>query len=158
PRKPGAPRGKERPRKTSIHLRRQSSQPGQARPVMSDFVLPPLSALIRRRSIMVVLALGLTLRIVLAIVPAITHYTGDSSGYIDPGVNLFLHASFAMTCDPRCVPTLWRTPGYPVILGILFGVMKMPAGALYALQTSFDTVTTLLIAAVAWGMGGPRAG
>jgi len=118
--------------------------------------LPPLKTLVRERPVQVALALALLVRLAMATVPSLPHFTDDSSGYIDPGVNLFTHASYATTCDPRCIPTLFRTPGYPVLLGLLLGVFKLPLAVVYVLQALFDTGTTLLVAALGWAMGGRR--
>jgi 4-amino-4-deoxy-L-arabinose transferase-like glycosyltransferase len=125
---------------------------------MHEYRPVSLKTLLGQRPLQIVLATTLTLRIVMSLVPELPHYTDDSAGYLDSGVNLFTHATFAMTCDPRCIPTLWRTPGYPIVLGLLVGVLKLPLGAVYVLQAVLDTVTTLLVAAIAWGAAGRRAG
>jgi 4-amino-4-deoxy-L-arabinose transferase-like glycosyltransferase len=125
---------------------------------MSEQTFPSLRTVLREFPVQIALALALGLRLFLAFLPALPHLTGDSAGYIDPGVNLFAHARFAMTCDPRCVPTLWRTPGYPFVVGLLVGFLKLPLGAVYVLQAFFDTATTLLAAAMGWALGGKRVG
>jgi 4-amino-4-deoxy-L-arabinose transferase-like glycosyltransferase len=120
--------------------------------------LPSLRAVLRERPIQIVLLSAVLLRLGLAFTSAVIHFTGDSSGYVDSGVNLFTHGTFAMTCDPRCIPTLWRTPGYPLVVGFLVGLLGAPFGVLYVVQSLLDTLTTLLVAAAGWAMGGRRTG
>ena len=103
------------------------------------------------------LAAAFVFRLALAIVPGLPHHTGDTDSYLDPGINLFAHGTFALTCDPRCIPTLLRTPGYPLFVGVLLGLLKLPVAVLYVSQALLETFTTLLAAAIAWALGGRRA-
>jgi 4-amino-4-deoxy-L-arabinose transferase-like glycosyltransferase len=125
---------------------------------MTESAPPPLSDIVRVRAVRIALVLAFMLRLGIALISAIPHQTSDSLSYINPGVNFFSHGTFAMTCDPRCVPTLMRTPVYPMLVGLLVEPFGLPLAAVYVFQALADTLTVLFVAAVGWGIGGRRAG
>jgi 4-amino-4-deoxy-L-arabinose transferase-like glycosyltransferase len=52
------------------------------------------------------------------------------------------------------VPTVWRTPGYPVFVGVLTEAVGLTLGAVYAAQVLLDLWAIILVAILGWGTGG----
>jgi len=125
---------------------------------MDDSALPTPYALLRDRTVRIALLSALIFRVALGLIPQLRHYTRDSSSYLAPGVNFFLHGVYAQVCEPRCIPTLFRTPGYPIFVGLVVGAGKLPLVVVYVLQSVGDTITTLLVAGIGWAVGSRRVG
>ncbi len=123
---------------------------------MKEAASPPLASFLRQRPIQIALVLAVVSRLVIALIPSLPHYTRDSMSYIDPGVNFFSHGTFALTCDPECLPSLVRTPAYPLIVGLLLGPLALPHAAVYVFQALIDALSTLLVAALGGAMGGRK--
>jgi 4-amino-4-deoxy-L-arabinose transferase-like glycosyltransferase len=127
---------------------------------MKAFLFVPLRDALHDRRIVLALAVAFVFRLILAVVvfgPA--NYTvNDSPHYLNSGANLFTHGTFAIVCDPKCIPTLMRTPVYPVLLGVMFAVLKLPLFFICILQALFDTVTTWIVATFGVELGGGRVG
>ncbi|MBV9948248.1 MAG: hypothetical protein JOZ69_15455, partial [Myxococcales bacterium] len=116
---------------------------------------PSFRELLRDRRIQIALALGLGLRLLFIVLPG-SHFGGDGPEYAAIGVNAVLHGTFASVCDRACIPTLLRTPGYPLLLGVVLGLFKLPVLAVHLLQAALDLGTTLLAAMLGRIVGGIR--
>jgi hypothetical protein len=125
---------------------------------VKTLLLAPLREALRERVILFALASAFVFRLALAAIAfgRVHYYADDSASYMDSGINLFTHGSYAIACDAHCIPTLMRPPVYPVLLGLLIAVFKLPIFSICVLQSIFDTVTTWLVAAFGMGLGGRR--
>lgn len=126
--------------------------------VADDHRVPRLSALIRERPLQVAFALSLLLRLWMAFSPDVQHTMGDSDEYLQPGVNLFTHGVYALSCDPHCIPTLLRTPGYPIIVGLLVGGLRCPIEAVFVVQAIGGALATLLVGGLGQAIADRRTG
>ncbi len=62
-------------------------------------------------------------------------YMPDTPTYVEPGVNLILKGTFAIFKEGGAIQyEVMRTPGYPLFLGFLNQVLKMPFNAIIAIQ------------------------
>jgi hypothetical protein len=87
----------------------------------------------------------------------------DTSDYLELGRNLLHHGVYGLGSGARLAPSLFRLPGYPIILAVfhqLFGSLPHDRWliALYLFQSVIDIAGCLLLAAFTYRFVSPRAG
>jgi 4-amino-4-deoxy-L-arabinose transferase-like glycosyltransferase len=127
---------------------------------MNALTSSPLRESLKDRGVVAALVVAFAFRIVLAVIVfgPLHYYVVDSHHYVASGTNLFQHGTFAIVCDPHCIPSLMRPPAYPVLVGLVLAVFKLPEFTICILQACFDTVTTWLVATFGMKLDGLRVG
>jgi 4-amino-4-deoxy-L-arabinose transferase-like glycosyltransferase len=74
------------------------------------------------------------------------------------GLNLLAGHGFTASQQPPYVPGVFRAPGYPFLLAVLYGAFGHSYTAVYLVQAVLDALTAVLIAATAGRLLGVRIG
>ena len=107
------------------------------------------------------IALGLTLRLLMIYFPRLTD--DDTADYLELGRNLLHRGIYGLGSGDDIVPTIFRLPGYPILLGIfetLFARLWPTSWVIVLLvvQAMTDIVSGLLAASFVRRFIGPRTG
>ena len=99
-----------------------------------------------RKYFIVIIAVALFLKLLLFVYASVydprIRFDNDSADYLNTGMMLVTHGVFAQEENQVLKYELNRTPGYPLFLGILHGILKIPLGGVIFVQV----VLTLLAA------------
>ena len=103
----------------------------------------------KHRDILPPTAVGIALRLVLMLAAfTLTGTTvmtqGDTSSYLQPGLNLILHGAYAA----NGLPEIDRTPGYPIFL-VLSGMLFNNALLVVTIQIALSLISLLLVRNIA---------
>jgi len=69
----------------------------------------------------------------------------DTDSYLKPGLSIISHGSFSERLeDGSQKPVLFRTPGYPLFLGFLNGLLKIPLAGVIFLQIVLTVIAAFI--------------
>jgi 4-amino-4-deoxy-L-arabinose transferase-like glycosyltransferase len=77
-------------------------------------------------------------------------FQSDSYGYLNTGMMLALHGAFAQDNNGVLKYELFRTPGYPLFLGLLHGILKIPLDGVILVQVLLTILAAFVTYKVAF--------
>jgi len=81
-------------------------------------------------------------------------FEGDSQTYIEPGMMMVTRAKFAIiNSNGHYMNEIYRTPGYPLFLGILHGIMKIPFWGVVLVQLFLPLLAGFFVYRIAQELG-----